>query len=113
MADRAATRTLPPPSPRMNDDLRWLIRLGHERGLFSAEQSRAVVAKLGGSPDLMAFAQELIDGGLVSAVDQLEELAGEAIAKSAKVKRKNGDTTVPDDDKKIDAAVRAFIKAVG
>ena len=67
----------------MNDDLRWLIRLGNERGLFSAEQGRAVVAKLGESADLMAFAQELIDSGMVTAVEKLEEIAGEAIAKAA------------------------------
>ena len=67
----------------MNDDLRWLIRLGNERGLFSAEQGRAVVAKLGESADLMTFAQELIDSGMVTAVEKLEEIAGEAIAKAA------------------------------
>ena len=67
----------------MNADLRWLLRLGAEQNLFAAEQARTLLAKLGGSPDLMTFAQELIDSGVVTAVEKLEELAGEAIARAA------------------------------
>ncbi len=67
----------------MNADLRWLLRLGAEHNLFAAEQTRTLLAKLGGSPDLMTFAQELIDSGVVTAVEKLEELAGEAIARAA------------------------------
>ncbi|MFM8619830.1 MAG: type IV pilus twitching motility protein PilT [Opitutaceae bacterium] len=67
----------------MNADLRWLLRLGAEQKLFTAEQGRAVIAKLGGAPDLMTFAQELIDSGMVAAVDKLEEIAGEAISRAA------------------------------
>ena len=67
----------------MNADLRWLLRLGVEHNLFAAEQARTLLAKLGGSPDLMTFAQELIDSGVVTAVEKLEELAGEAIARAA------------------------------
>ena len=67
----------------MNADLRWLLRLGAEHNLFAAEQARTLLAKLGGSPDLMTFAQELIDSGVVTAVEKLEELAGEAIARAA------------------------------
>lgn len=67
----------------MNADLRWLLRLGAEHNLFTAEQGCTLLAKLGGSPDLMTFAQELIDRGVVTAVEKLEELAGEAIARAA------------------------------
>ena len=67
----------------MNADLRWLLRLGAEQKLFTAEQGRAVITKLGGAPDLMTFAQELIDSGMVTAVEKLEELAGDAISRAA------------------------------
>ena len=67
----------------MNADLRWLLRLGAEQKLFTAEQGRAAIAKLGGAPDLMTFAQELIDSGVVTALEKLEEIAGEAISRAA------------------------------
>ena len=66
----------------MKADLRWLLRLGTEQKLFTAEQGRAVLARLDGDPDLMTFAQELIDRGVVTEVEKLEALAGEAIARS-------------------------------
>jgi twitching motility protein PilT len=68
----------------MNDDIRWLTRLGSEQGLFTREQATQVLAKLGASADLMGFAQELIDSGIVSDVEKLESLAGEAMASAAK-----------------------------
>jgi twitching motility protein PilT len=66
----------------MKADLRWLLRLGTEHKLFTAEQGSAVLARLDGDPDLMTFAQELIDRGVVTEVEKLEALAGEAIARS-------------------------------
>ena len=67
----------------MKADLRWLLRLGAEQKMFTAEQGRTLLAKLGGSPDLMTFAQGLIDSGVVTALEKLEELAGEAITRAA------------------------------
>ncbi|MDP3073254.1 MAG: PilT/PilU family type 4a pilus ATPase [Opitutaceae bacterium] len=68
----------------MNDDIRWLARLGSDRGLFAREQAAQIIAKLGAGADLMAFAQELIDSGAVTDVDKLEALAAEAMAHAAK-----------------------------
>ncbi|MBL9188071.1 MAG: PilT/PilU family type 4a pilus ATPase [Opitutaceae bacterium] len=68
----------------MNDDIRWLARLGSDRGLFAREQAAQILAKLGADADLMAFAQELIDSGVVTDVETLEALAAEAMAHAAK-----------------------------
>ncbi len=64
----------------MNDDTRWLARLGIDHGLFTRPQCLQVRDKIGHDADLMAFAQECIDSGMVADVDKLETLAGEAIA---------------------------------
>ncbi len=68
----------------MNDDIRWLARLGSEQGLFTREQAAQVLGKLGAGADLMGFAQELVDSGTVTDVEKLEALAGEAMANAAK-----------------------------
>jgi twitching motility protein PilT len=68
----------------MNDDTRWLARLGIDQGLFSRPQCLAVEAKLGSGADLMAFAQEFIDSGIVTDVEKLETIAGLAIANAEK-----------------------------
>ena len=68
----------------MNDDTRWLARLGIDQGLFTRPQCLQVAAKLGPAADLMAFAQEFIDGGIVSDVEKLETIAGLAIANAEK-----------------------------
>lgn len=68
----------------MNDDTRWLARLGIDQGLFTRPQCLQVYAKLGDAADLMAFAQEFIDGGIVTDVEKLETIAGEAIAQAEK-----------------------------
>ncbi len=68
----------------MNDDTRWLARLGIDQGLFTRPQCLQVAAKLGPDADLMAFAQEFIDGGIVSDVEKLETIAGLAIANAEK-----------------------------
>ena len=68
----------------MNDEIRWLARLGSEQRLFTREQAAQVLAKLGDAADLMGFAQELIDSGIVNDIEKLEALAGEAMANAAK-----------------------------
>ncbi len=67
----------------MNDDTRWLARLGIDQGLFTRPQCLQVQAKLGEDPDLMSFAQELIDGGFVADVARLEAIAELAATKAA------------------------------
>ncbi len=66
----------------MNDDIRWLARLGLDQGLFTRPQCLQIGQKLGANADLMAFAQELIDGGIVEDVEKLEVIAGQAVAKA-------------------------------
>ena len=68
----------------MNDDTRWLARLGIDQGLFTRPQCLQVYAKLGDAADLMAFAQEFIDSGIVTDVGTLETIAGQAIEKGEK-----------------------------
>jgi twitching motility protein PilT len=68
----------------MNDDTRWLARLGIDQGLFTRPQCLLVRGKLGEGADLMAFAQEMIDSGIVQDVGKLEDLAGAALAAAAK-----------------------------
>lgn len=65
----------------MNDDIRWLARLGIDQGLFNRTHCLKVHAKLGPGGDLMAFAQEFIDSGVVSDVERLETIAGLALEK--------------------------------
>ncbi|MBI5690759.1 MAG: PilT/PilU family type 4a pilus ATPase [Verrucomicrobia bacterium] len=67
----------------MTDDLRWLAYLGIEQKLLTRAQCLQARAVVGTTVDLMAFAQELIDSGVVTEVERLEELAGAAIAKAA------------------------------
>jgi twitching motility protein PilT len=66
----------------MNNDVRWLVHLGVEQGLFSKEQCATVVQEVGDEACLMDFAQRLIDDGYVSDVDRLEGLGTEAMAKA-------------------------------
>src|ERR1041385_5173688 len=68
-------------SPRMNHDTRWLTRLAIEHGLLTREQAQQIRARLGDA-DLMTFAQDLIDSGVVPDVEKLEQIAGLALAKS-------------------------------
>jgi twitching motility protein PilT len=67
----------------MNDDTRWLARLGIDQGLFTRLQCLQVRAKVGHDADLMTFAQELIDSGIVTDVEKLESIAGAAMQKGA------------------------------
>jgi twitching motility protein PilT len=68
----------------MNDDTRWLARLGIDQGLFTQPQSLQVFARLGNAADLMSFAQEFIDSGIVTDVEKLESIAGFALARAEK-----------------------------
>ncbi|MEO5958860.1 MAG: PilT/PilU family type 4a pilus ATPase, partial [Opitutaceae bacterium] len=68
----------------MNHDTLWLVRLGLDQNLFSLSQASQVRAKLGDGADLMSFAQEFIDSGIVNDVETLEKVAGLAVAKAAK-----------------------------
>ncbi len=65
----------------MNADVLWLARLALDQQLLSREQCADACAALGPSPELVAFAQKLIDDGLVSDVELLERLAGLAYSK--------------------------------
>jgi twitching motility protein PilT len=65
----------------MNHDTSWLARLGIDQGLFTRPQCLQVRAKLGDSADLVAFAQELVDAGVVTDVEKLEKFADLAMTK--------------------------------
>jgi twitching motility protein PilT len=66
----------------MNNDIRWLTRLAVQERLLTREQALQMRAKHGDSVDLMTFAQDMVDSGLISDVDKLESIAGLAMAKS-------------------------------
>jgi twitching motility protein PilT len=68
----------------MNNDTRWLARLGIDQGLFTRPQALQIRAKLGEGTDVVSFAQELIDSAIVSDVDTLEKIAELAVAKAPK-----------------------------
>ena len=68
----------------MNHDTAWLARLGIDQGLLTRPQCLQVRAKLGDAADLVAFAQELIDAGIVTDVELLEKLADLAMTKGEK-----------------------------
>ena len=68
----------------MNDDTRWLARLGIDQGLFTPAQCVQIFKKLGNGADLMSFAQEFIDAGIVTDVEKLETIAGLALGKAEK-----------------------------
>jgi twitching motility protein PilT len=65
----------------MNNDVRWLAQLGIDQGLFTRPQIMNVRATLGDDADLMTYAQELIDAGVVTDVEKLEQIAELACAK--------------------------------
>ena len=68
----------------MNNDTRWLARLGIDQGLLTRPQALQVRAKVGDGADLMGFAQELIDSGIVTDIEKLEKIAELAAAKGEK-----------------------------
>jgi twitching motility protein PilT len=62
----------------MTNEIRWLVRLLAEQGLATRTQSMAALETLGAKPELMDFAQKLIDDAVVEDVAQLEQLAADA-----------------------------------
>ena len=66
----------------MNNDIRWLTHLACEEGLLTREQALQMRTKHGTSADLMTFAQDLIDSGLITDVEKLEGIAGLALTRS-------------------------------
>lgn len=67
----------------MNNEILWLIRLGVDGKMFSRAQALAVLKAVGREAQLMDFAQKLIDDGVVTDVEQLETVAGQAMARAA------------------------------
>ncbi|MET0262035.1 MAG: PilT/PilU family type 4a pilus ATPase [Rariglobus sp.] len=67
----------------MQNEIRWLVRLGVDQGLFTLEHALAVRAVLPPSAELMDFAQQLIDDGHVAddQLSTLETLATVALSK--------------------------------
>jgi twitching motility protein PilT len=62
----------------MNNDIRWLVRLLAENGLATRTQCLAAIEMLGGNPELIDFAQKLIDDAVVEDLDALERLVADA-----------------------------------
>ena len=67
----------------MQNQIRWLVRLGLDQGLFSRQHAFAVHAALGPTAELTDFAQKLIDDGHVAddLLANLEQAAGIALVK--------------------------------
>jgi twitching motility protein PilT len=66
----------------MQNEIRWLVRLSLDQGLFTRAQANAARAALGDGADLMDFAQKLIDDGFVEDHTTLEKIAGLAFTKA-------------------------------
>jgi twitching motility protein PilT len=66
----------------MNNEIRWLARLGIDAGLFTRGHIASIAEELGPKGELMDVAQELIDDGIVEDLDKLEQLAGLAQTKA-------------------------------
>src|SRR5580698_3672632 len=62
----------------MNPDTLWLVRLGIDQGLFTRIQAVTVRGRLAGKTGIVDFAQKLIDDDIVTNVEALERLAGQA-----------------------------------
>ena len=68
----------------MNNDTRWLARLAIDQGLITRPQALQIRVKGGDNVDMMTFAQELIDAGIVTDLEKLEKVAELAAAKGEK-----------------------------
>jgi len=66
----------------MNNEIRWLARLGIDQKLFSRTHCLRLRTALSDGAELTDFAQELIDDGTVEDVETLEKLAGLAVTKA-------------------------------
>ena len=62
----------------MTNEIRWLVRLLAEQGLATRTQCLAVLETLGAAPELIDFAQKLVDDAVVEDLDQLERLTADA-----------------------------------
>ncbi len=87
----------------MHHDTRWLVRLAIDQGLASLDQCRKVRAKLGDDADLMTFAQELIDSGIVTDIDALEQIAGDVVGRAPQEPPSQDPFADPDDDEDDDS----------
>jgi twitching motility protein PilT len=87
----------------MNNDTRWLARLGLDHQLLTPEHCAQIRAKLGDELDMMTFAQELIDSGTVTDVEKLEQLAELALSKA----QSGPPTNDPFDDEPAEEAAAA------
>jgi twitching motility protein PilT len=95
----------------MNPDTLWLVRLGIEQGLFTRVQAVSVRARMGGKLGMVDFAQKLIDEDIVSNVEALEKMAGQA-ALNAKKGPPKPDPFVAADDLVEDVVAMPVRKAV-
>src|SRR4051812_30359422 len=68
----------------MTHDVLWLARLGIDQGLFTHRQAVQVKTALGDAAEIGDFAQKFVDDGFVENVEELEKLAGLAMAKGQK-----------------------------
>jgi twitching motility protein PilT len=68
---------------RMNHDTRWLARLGIDQGLLTRPQAIQARNKVGAEADMMTFAQELVDSGIITDIETLEKIAEIALSKAA------------------------------
>jgi twitching motility protein PilT len=95
----------------MNPDTLWLVRLGIEQGLFTRVQAVSARARMGGKLGMVDFAQKLIDEDVVTNVEALEKLAGQA-ALNAKKGPPKPDPFIAADDLVEDIVVMPAKKAV-
>jgi twitching motility protein PilT len=68
--------------PSLSPEVLWFVRLGIDQGFFTRVQCVRTRASLPGTPDLLEFAQKMIDDGTVGDVEMLEKLAGRAAIKA-------------------------------
>ncbi len=68
----------------MNPDTLWLVRMGIDQGLFTRAQCVSVKVRLGGRPSMLDFAQKLVDEDIVTNLEALEILAGQASLQARK-----------------------------
>ena len=66
----------------MNNEIRWIARLGIDQGLFNRAQCVKLGAAFDANTEVADFAQSLIDHDIVSDVATLEKLANMAVAKA-------------------------------
>ena len=64
-------------------DVQWLALLGAEKGLFTLSQCAVAAGQLPPGGDAVAFAQQLIDAGIVHDVPGLEDVLDTALQRAA------------------------------